>query len=97
MLNEYRDYFPGVMRPRPEVEHSAPSRAEVKNKWNFTSTPLSRRGQGRLALFFFNFIFTCKLVVKLVTSLHSSIQTTLPGILVSTEPSDLLFQAVYKI
>jgi hypothetical protein len=72
MSSEYRDYFPGIMRPRREVEHSAPTMAEVKNKWNCTSTPLSRRGQGRLSLYYF--YLYCKLVAKLVTALHSSIQ-----------------------
>jgi len=53
MFIEYRDYFPGVIRPRPEVEHLAPSWAEVKNKCNCTSTPLSSREQRRFRLFYF--------------------------------------------
>jgi hypothetical protein len=29
----------GVKQPRREVYHSPPSSAEVKNAWNYTSTP----------------------------------------------------------
>jgi len=31
--------FLGVKRPGREVDHSPPSSAEVKNAWNYTSTP----------------------------------------------------------
>jgi hypothetical protein len=34
-----RDSFPGVKRPVNEADHSPPSSAEVKNAWNYTSTP----------------------------------------------------------
>jgi hypothetical protein len=30
---------PGVKRPGPETDHSRPSSPEVKNAWNYTSTP----------------------------------------------------------
>jgi hypothetical protein len=36
----YRGSFPAVKRPGPEFDHSPPSRAEVKNEWTCTSTPL---------------------------------------------------------
>jgi hypothetical protein len=29
----------GVKRPGLEIDHSAPSSAEVKNQWSYTSTP----------------------------------------------------------
>jgi hypothetical protein len=29
----------GLMRPGDETEHSPPSTVEVKNEWNYTSTP----------------------------------------------------------
>jgi hypothetical protein len=32
--------FPGVRKPKREVNHSPPSTAEVRNEWNNTSTPL---------------------------------------------------------
>jgi hypothetical protein len=32
LFNGYRDFFPGVEWPRPEVNHSFPSSAEVKNE-----------------------------------------------------------------
>jgi len=31
--------FPGVKRPGSESDHPPPSRAEVMNEWNCTSTP----------------------------------------------------------
>jgi hypothetical protein len=31
--------FYGIKRPRCEVDHSAPSCAEVKNEWSYTSIP----------------------------------------------------------
>jgi hypothetical protein len=31
--------FPGVKRPGPEADHSPPSSSEVKNEWNYSSTP----------------------------------------------------------
>ena len=31
--------FPGLKRPVHETEHSPPSTVEVKNEWNYTSTP----------------------------------------------------------
>ena len=31
--------FPGLMRPGHETEHSPPPTVEVKNEWNYTSTP----------------------------------------------------------
>jgi hypothetical protein len=33
----HRGYFLGVKRPEPEVDHSPPSRAQVKNEWKYTS------------------------------------------------------------
>jgi hypothetical protein len=30
---------PGIKRPGREANHSPPSSAEVKNAWNYTSTP----------------------------------------------------------
>jgi len=32
-------FFPGVKRPGREAGHSPPSSTEVKNAWNYTSTP----------------------------------------------------------
>jgi hypothetical protein len=34
--------FLGVQRPGYEADHSYPSSAEVKNAWNYTSTPPMR-------------------------------------------------------
>jgi hypothetical protein len=34
--------FPGVKRLGSEADHSLACRAEVKNKWGYTSTPLIR-------------------------------------------------------
>jgi len=33
--------FPGGKWPEREADHSPPSRTEVKNAWNYTSTPAS--------------------------------------------------------
>jgi len=38
-FNWYRDYFPVVKRPRPEVNHSPPSSYELKNERSHTSAP----------------------------------------------------------
>jgi hypothetical protein len=32
-------WVPRVKRPEPEVDHSPPASAEVKNMWIYTSTP----------------------------------------------------------
>lgn len=39
LSNGYRRSFPGVKRQKREVDHSSPSGVEVKNEWNYTSTP----------------------------------------------------------
>ena len=39
LFSGYRGYLSGVKRPGPEVDHSSVSRAEVKNKWSYTSAP----------------------------------------------------------
>jgi hypothetical protein len=36
--------FPGVKRPRREVNHSPPTNAEVKKIWIYTSTPIRLHG-----------------------------------------------------
>jgi len=36
---QYRVSFPGVKWPRRDVDHSPPTRAEVRNEWSSTSTP----------------------------------------------------------
>jgi hypothetical protein len=50
-------FFPnGAKRPDREVEHSPPSRAEVKNTWRYNATPsicLPWRGQGQLYCYLF--------------------------------------------
>jgi len=33
-------FFQGLKRPDREVYHSAPTSAEAKNKWSYTSAPL---------------------------------------------------------
>jgi hypothetical protein len=40
LLSRYRGPFLGVKRPGLGVDHSPPSRAEVKNEWSYTSIPL---------------------------------------------------------
>jgi hypothetical protein len=35
----YRVCFSGVKRPESKADHSLPYSVEVKNKWNYTSTP----------------------------------------------------------
>jgi hypothetical protein len=40
LVNGYRGSLPGVKRPRREVCYSPTSRAEVKNEWRYTFTPL---------------------------------------------------------
>jgi hypothetical protein len=35
-------FTPGIKRPERETDHSFPSSAEVKNAWNYTSTPQIR-------------------------------------------------------
>jgi len=40
LFGAYRGSFPGVKRPRPEVNYSPPSSSEVKNEWIYTSSPL---------------------------------------------------------
>jgi len=39
-LNGYWCSFPGLKRSGRDVDHSAPSSADVKNEWTFTSPPL---------------------------------------------------------
>jgi hypothetical protein len=39
-----RLWTPGIKRPRRESDHSSPSSGEVKNGWNFTSTPIRLNG-----------------------------------------------------
>jgi hypothetical protein len=34
------EFFPGVKRPRRDVDHSPLSTAEVKKEWSYTSAPL---------------------------------------------------------
>ena len=47
-LNVYRGSFPGAKRPGCEVEHSPPSRTEVKNEWSYTSAlPIRLHGGDR--------------------------------------------------
>jgi hypothetical protein len=36
----YWDSFPGVKQLEHDADHSLPSRAEVKDDWSHTSTPL---------------------------------------------------------
>jgi hypothetical protein len=43
LFNEYQCYFPGMKRPGRDVDHSLPPNAEVKNDWNYTSTPPTQR------------------------------------------------------
>jgi hypothetical protein len=40
LFSGYWASFPGAKRPGREVYHSHPSTSEVKNKWNYTSSPL---------------------------------------------------------
>jgi hypothetical protein len=40
LFKEYREAFQGVKRPQHDVDPSSLSKAEVKNKWSYTSTPL---------------------------------------------------------
>ena len=37
-IKGYRVSFPGITRPRCDVDHSPPASAEVKNEWMYTST-----------------------------------------------------------
>jgi len=39
LFEGYSGAFPGVKRPRRDVDPSPLSKAEVKKKWNYTSTP----------------------------------------------------------
>jgi hypothetical protein len=39
LFNGYRSSLPGVKRPGPEVNHSSPSTAEIKNEYAHISTP----------------------------------------------------------
>jgi hypothetical protein len=39
LFSTYLGYFPGVERPRCEVNHSPPSNAEVKNVWSYAYAP----------------------------------------------------------
>ena len=41
-LKGYSGAFPGVKRQRHDVDPSPLPKAEVKKKWNYTSTPLLR-------------------------------------------------------
>jgi len=38
IINGFQDSFPGVMRPRRDIDHSLPSTTEVRNEWRHTST-----------------------------------------------------------
>jgi len=37
LFNGYRSYFPWIKRQGSDVEHSPPSRAQVKSDWSCTS------------------------------------------------------------
>ena len=39
LFSGYSGSFPGLKRPGRKVDRSAPSTAEVKNEWRYTSTP----------------------------------------------------------
>jgi hypothetical protein len=55
LFNGNRGAFLGIKRPGREVDHSSPSRAEVKNEWSYTSTfPIHFHGVDRK-----NFTFIC--------------------------------------
>jgi hypothetical protein len=48
LLIGYWGYFPGIKRPRQEVDHSSQSRAEVRNDWSCaSSTPICLPGVDR--------------------------------------------------
>jgi len=55
-LGTARSLSPGLMWPRREVDHSPPSRADVKNMWSYTSFPPRRRGVHKDK-------FTCTVVI----------------------------------
>jgi len=42
LINESQPILPGLMLPDCDVEHSAPSVAEVKNEWSYISAPRIR-------------------------------------------------------
>ena len=46
----------GVNRTERKVDHSAPSSAEVTNKWNYTSTPSMYHAMGTKALSLFLYV-----------------------------------------
>jgi len=39
LQNGHQEFFPGLKRPAREVDHSIPSRVEVKNDWRCTFNP----------------------------------------------------------
>jgi hypothetical protein len=43
-LRVSEEFYPGVKRPERETDHSPPSRAEFKNAWRCTSTPIRLKG-----------------------------------------------------
>ena len=36
LFSDYRSSLPGLKRPGCDVDHTLPSRAEVKNEWSYT-------------------------------------------------------------
>jgi hypothetical protein len=43
-----RGFIPGTKRLKREADYSSPSRAEIKNAWNCTSTPHASSWRGAL-------------------------------------------------
>jgi len=57
---QYRVSFPGIKRPWPDVDHSPPTRAEVRNEWNSTSTPpLHLNGADKDSFIYTVYSLTC--------------------------------------
>jgi hypothetical protein len=73
---------PGIKRPGRDVDHSPPSRTEVKNEWSFTSTtPVCLRTTLTFNLFISCRRQKCTHIALVVTQWCSTIAIYLPGAL----------------
>jgi hypothetical protein len=70
LFSGYRFCILGLKRPRPDVDRSPPSSAEVENKWSHTSTPhrpirLHSTNRGDCTFTFYRMIFEVLMAVSI--------------------------------
>jgi hypothetical protein len=88
-------YFVGVKWPAHQVEHSPPTKVEVKNKWSNTSPTLTFLPQGQLYLLWIGHNIFCSLFQIKVFSMFSfqtivfPIDSQLPRPILNINQSDM--------